>query len=221
VVDEGVRGARAAVLAATLLGVAACGEAAPPVQTASVARPLEAPARPYPEGVDAWGPYHSPRFRLTIPLPHPRAWKIDDASRPELLAVDATTRSKLVVLSEDEPDLVNHQKCEARAQTLGLVTERGLKAIEDVVTVGPEAYDTRIRVGVESAAGANGRLTGHVFAFGAYLKRCLFVHLTTEVRSEEDEPTLSGRLALARLRMVGGIKLDALGTMPREQETPP
>jgi hypothetical protein len=217
-----VRSAVAAHVAATAIALAGCGEAAPPVQTANVARPPDAPARPFPEAVAAWGGYHSSRFHFTVPLPSPRAWKVDDTTHVALVATEASTRSKLTVFGEDEPELVNRQKCETRAEELGLGPARGMRTIEDVVTVGPEAYDTRVQVGVESAPGIGGsdreggQLTGHVFAFGAYLKRCLIVHLATEVRSDVDEEILSQRLALARLRLVAEIKQDPLEHVARE-----
>jgi hypothetical protein len=186
----------------------------------NVAQATEGPARPYPEAPEDWGTFHSRRYRMTIPLPTPRAWTIDDHSRAEMVAIDAATRSTLVVLSEDEPTLVNHDMCEARARTLGLVPAAPLSTVEDVVTVGPEAYDTRIRVAIETAG--NAKLVGHVLAFGAYVKKCLIVHLATEVAaSDRDEPALSQRLALARVRTIGGIRVDAPGSIPRVAETPP
>ena len=201
-------------------GALGCGGGAPAVQTASIARAQEPPARPYPESIEQWGAYRSARFRLSIPLPMPRAWKIDDRSRPELVATEASTRSTLTVLSEIEPTLVNHQLCEARARTLGLAPDAALQTVEDVVTVGPEAYDTRVQVGIEKGVGPERRLVGHVFAFGAYVTKCLVLHLATEVRSDEDEQALSQRLAMARVRTLGGIKVEELGTVPRGKSPP-
>jgi hypothetical protein len=157
---------------------------------------------------------------MTIPLPSPRAWKIDDHSRAEMVAKEASTESKLEVYLEDERTLVNHDMCEERARALGLVPAAPLKTIEDAVIVGPEAYDTRVRVGIE-AGGSGQRLVGHVLAFGAYVRKCLLVHLATEVGSEEDEQTLSQRLALVRVRTLGGIKIDPLGVIPPVTERPP
>ena len=201
-------------------GVGGCGAQGPVVQTASIARAQEPPARPYPEALEEWGAYRSARFRMTIPLPSLRAWRIDDKSRPELVATEASTHSTLTVLSEIEPSLVNHQLCEARARTLGLVPDGAMQTVEDVVTVGPEAYDTRIHVGVEKGVGPEKRLVGHVFAFGAYVTKCFVLHLATEVRSDGDEQALSQRLAMARIRTLGGIKVEELGTVPRGKSPP-
>jgi len=207
-------------LVALALLSAACGGATPGVQTANIAPAPQAPAQPYPESPAAWGEYRSVRNHMTIPLPSPAAWKIDDRSRAELVATEASTHSTLVVLSEVEPHLVNHEMCEARARELGLVPAGRISPIEDVVTVGPEAYDTRVRVGIQTGGGDDKRLVGHVLAFGAYVRKCLVVHLATEVGSEDDEQTLSQRLALARVRTVGGIKVDLLATEPDVKGAP-
>ena len=56
-----------------------------------------------------------------------------------------------------------------------------------------------------------------LLAFGAYVRKCLFVHLTSSVASERDEATLSQRLAVARVKLVTGITIDELDTIPREK----
>ena len=206
---------RAVLAGAIAFGAIGCGSATPPVQTASVDRGTEAPSVPFPESAADWSGVHSGRFAMTIPLPHAGGWAVDDHSRAELVAVDRATKSSLVVLREIEPDLVNHTMCEGRARTLGLVPERATRTIEDVVTTGPEAFDTRVRVAIEARGGASGPLVGHVMAFGAYVRKCLFVHLTTSVTSEADEATLSQRLAMARVKLVAGITIDELDTVPR------
>jgi hypothetical protein len=197
-----------------------CAPGSSNVQTATIAQAHEPPAPPYPEPAEQWGAYRSARFRLSIPLPSPRAWRVDDSSRAELVATEASTRSTLTVLSESEPALMNHQLCEERARTLGLVADGALQTIEDAVTVGPAEYDTRVRVGVERGHGAERKLVGHLFAFGGHVRKCLVIHLATEVASEDDEQTLSQRLALARLRTLGGLKVAEIGIVPRGKNPP-
>ena len=213
--DQGLTGKRAALACAAAIFAVACGPAAPPVQTANVGATDTTPGAPVPESSADWSGVHSARFAMTIPLPHASGWVIDDHSLAELVAVDRSTKSSLVVLRESEPDLVNHTMCELRARTLGLVPEHVTRTIEDVVTTGPEAFDTRVRVAVEARGGADGPLVGHVMAFGAYVRKCLFVHLTTSVGSERDEAVLSQRLALARVKLVAAITIDELDTVPR------
>jgi hypothetical protein len=224
VADEGLirRAAVAPWLAFRLAfsGAVGCGGEAPTVQTANISHAVTPPARPFPEAAEAWGVYRSPRFRMTIPLPETASWKVDDKTHAELVATDASLRSTLTIMTEIEPSLVNHQACEARARTLGLVSDGALQTVEDTLTVGPEAYDTRIRVGVEKGVGPDKRLVGHVFAFGAYVTKCLVFHLATEVSSDEDEETLSQRLAIARVRILGGLKVSELGSVPRGKSPP-
>jgi hypothetical protein len=222
VADEGLRRPAAAAIGALLacLGVIGCGGASSGADTAASRRGQEPPARPFPEAPEQWWTYHSVRFRMSIPLPSPRTWKIDDRSHEELVAREASTHSTLTVLSENEPALVNHQLCEARARTLGLVPEGTLQPIEDVLTAVPPAYDTRVSVAIEKGRGAEKKLVGHLFAFGAHVRKCLVVHLATEVASEDDEQALSQRLAIARLRTLGGLKIDELESVPRGKAPP-
>src|SRR6185312_3297176 len=106
-----------------------------------------------------------------------------------------------------------------RALERGLAPKNldAMRSVEDVVTVGPEAFDTRIRVVVEPPARPDGPIVGHVFAFGAYVRKCLVVHVATSVPSSGAETVLSDRLVMARLRIVGGVRLDELGAVPREK----
>jgi hypothetical protein len=215
VADEGLKRPLAVLFTAAVgFGSTACGGATPAVQTANVG-PQESSIAPFPEDAPSWSGVHSARFAMTIPLPNADKWRVDDTSRAEMIAVDGTTRSTLVVMREVESGLVNHAKCEQRAVELALEPERAMRTIEDVILTGPEAYDTHVKVEIEPR-GSEGVLVGHLFAFGAYVRRCLFVHMTTAVPSERDEETLSQRLAVARVKLLGGIRVDELEAVPRE-----
>ena len=134
-----------------LVGAAACGD--PPVATPPHAPAHAAGASPprYPSEDAAWGRYHSKRFQLSFPLPDGKAWRIDDHSRPSLFALHESTTSRVWVLATQEDELVNRQKCEARARDLGWVTSTKLTTVEDETTIGPEAYDSRIWVALDAA----------------------------------------------------------------------
>ncbi|MBX3262481.1 MAG: hypothetical protein KF782_22565 [Labilithrix sp.] len=203
-----------AVLATAALA-AGCG--GPPAATApahAAAAPDDAAATRAPEYARedaAWGKFHSKRFQATIPLPDGRAWKIDDHRGPELVAVHAPTDSRLTLVATQEDELMNRQRCEERARARGWVTKPTLSTVEDQVTVGPDAYDSRVWVAVD-AAGEGGALEGHVFLFGAFLRRCLLVHLSTRVPSTKDDEVLASRLAVASARIVKAIAIDPLRT---------
>jgi hypothetical protein len=203
-----------------------CGEpattTAPTTPTAHTAPP--ASARPPAFDEAAWGKFHSKRFQLTLPLPEGRAWKIDDHAKRELVATHPPTTSRLTVYAWYDTELMNHAKCEARARGEGLVPKGELKTVDSEITVGPDAFDSRIWVAADSPEknGAKQPLNGHLFLFGAFIRRCLFVHLETQVPSRDDEDVLSNRLAVARVRLLGGLKLDPPRTMedsdvPREK----
>lgn len=155
-----------------------------------------------PEGV-----FHSKRFRLSLPLPDGRAWRIDDRSRPYLFAVHEATRSRLSLIGTHEASLMNRERCEVRAKELGFVPEGGGDVVDDETALLGGTYDARVRV----AMGLNertGAIDGHVLVFGAFLRQCLLVHVETSVASPGEEASLAARLAAARARIVRGIVLD-------------
>ncbi len=208
-----------------MLLAAACAPAvddAPRVPSAGAAQKADAGPSAAPElSETSWGSFHSQRFQLTLPLPEGKAWRIDDHREPELTARHEGTSSRIVLATFREDDLMNRNKCREAAKRRGLVAEEGLSLVADEVTVGPEAYDTRIWValGDPEAAGARRRapaaagpskLVGHVFATGAFLRTCIFFHFATEVPrgGAAEEAVLSHRLAVARTKILGAIRLD-------------
>jgi hypothetical protein len=188
-----------------------CGESAvsAPPQTGGLAPATSGSGRAarYPTDDASWGRYHSKRFLLSFPLPDGKAWKIDDHSRPSLFALHEATGSRVHVITTQEDELVNRQKCEVKARELGWVESKTLTTVDDEVTIGPEAFDSRIWVALD-AGKSGGGLEGHVFLFGAFIRRCLLVHVSTRVASSKDEDVLSERLALARARIVRGLTID-------------
>jgi len=191
-----------------------CGD--PPAPKTSSQPPIEGQAAAshppeYATDDGAWGKFHSKRFQVTIPLPEGSAWKIDDHRSPELVATHAATSSRLVLIATREENLMNRQRCEERARALGIVPLTQLTTVEDEVHVGPEAYDSRVWVALDPGK-AGGGIDGHVFLFGAFLRRCLLVHLTTSVPSARDEEVLAARLAIANARIIKAIAIDPLRT---------
>ncbi len=204
-----------AALPLLLAGLAACGGDPPVTKAPSRASGTDTPAntagRP-PEyaaddGSPSWGKFHSKRFQLTVPLPDGRAWKIDDHRAPELVAVHAPTSSRLTIVGTQEAELMNRQRCEERARARGWVPKESLTTVDDQVHVGPDAYDSRVWVAID-AMKEGGGVEGHVYLFGAFLRRCLLVHLSTSVPSARDEDVLASRLAIGSSRIVKAITLD-------------
>jgi hypothetical protein len=190
-------------------GGGATGDPAPKTATTDAAPAPRPPQYATDEG--GYGKFHSKRFQLSVSLPDGKAWKIDDHSKPELFAVHASTSSRLIITTENQEDLMNRARCEKRARDLGFVPSSTLTTVEDEVTVGPEAYDSRVWVALD-AGKPGGSVDGHVFLFGAFLRKCLFVHLSTTVPSAKDEDILSSRLAIGRARIIKGLVLDPMRT---------
>jgi hypothetical protein len=202
-----------------LAPLAACGGAASPPEAPTSSAPAT-PATPAVPGFPdepKLAHFHSKRFGMSVPLPDGRGWKIDDHSRPELVATHAPTKSKLVVtlFKTDEP--MNRQKCEQLARDRKLVADTPLHPIEDSVIIGPESYDTRVLVAITPPAAPGGALVGHVLAFGGVLRSCFFFDFTSEVPSVNDEDALSARLAIARTRVLDGITIPPFGQIPEEK----
>jgi len=210
------------LLVATFL--CACGsppaQAPLPMAASASAAPVSSQAASFPEEKKLLH-FHSKRFGLTLPLPDGRAWRIDDHKHVELVATHAATSSTLTVLSFTDPDLVNRQKCEEKAREKGLVPRAELRTVEDQVVTGPEAYDTRVWTAIEPPPTPSKPLVGHVIAFGGFLRKCLFFHFRSEVPTPRDEDVLSTRLAVMRLRVLDGIKVDPFIEPPKEKPSIP
>ncbi len=177
-------------------------------------------ARVFPDDDARWQRFHSKRFGVTLPFPDGRSWRIDDHSQNELVASEPSTSSTAMLAVWTETELMNRAKCEARARERRLVPEGRFTTVADEVTVSPEAYDTRVWVALAPGTNEASPLTGHLVAFGAYVRKCLFFRLTSAVPSGRDESVLSARLAAARVRMFGKITLDDFDAVARQKPAP-
>ncbi|HLK38862.1 MAG TPA: hypothetical protein VKU41_19005 [Polyangiaceae bacterium] len=205
-----------------LLVLAACAPPAAPPPPAGV--PAAAPA----DFVDEARPlarYHSKRLALSLPLPDGAAWRIDDHTRPELVATHGTSQSTVVVAVFHADGLVGRTQCEDLARERRLAPADGPRSsttlLADEVTMTQETFDTHIRVALESGASAQAPLVGRVTAFGGFLRKCYVFLFSTRVDSAAQEPVLSSRLAFARTRILGGLELDAFASPPRDTRDGP
>jgi hypothetical protein len=210
-------GGSAIVLGAAL---AACG--GPPATTAVALPP---PARPvavaFPDDPRPLPRFHSARLALSLPLPDGRAWRIDDHSQPELVATHAPTRSRVLIAVLRADELVGRTQCETLAHERRLVPSADLQVLEQEIGVTQESYDTRTLVALDPGVGPDQPLVGHVIAFGGFLRKCFVFDFSTEVDGAANEAVLSSRLAYARARILGGLKLDSFGTVTRASPDKP
>ncbi len=201
---------------ATLLGasLAACGGAAlaPAVALPPPARPV---AVAFPDDPRPLPRFHSARLALSLPLPDGHAWRIDDHSQPELVATHPPTRSRVMVAVLRADELVGRTQCETLAHERRLVPSVDLQVLDQEIGITQESYDTRTLVAVDPGVGPDQPLVGHVMAFGGFLRKCFVFDFSTEVDGAANEAALSSRLAYARARILGGLKLDAFGTVTR------
>jgi len=188
--------------------------ASPPPASSGPSGPSP-PAAVFPEGPEPLPRYRSKRLALSLPLPQGAAWRIDDHSRPELVAVHPPTHSRVLVAIVRASDLVGRTQCEELALARKLVPESPLQTLDDEIAVTQGTFDTRIRVTLRPSEDKRGPLVGHVMAFGGFLRKCFIFDFSTEVARAADEPALSSRLAFARARILGGLVLDSLATVSR------
>jgi hypothetical protein len=152
--------------------------------------------------------FDSRRLGISLPLPDGRAWRIDDHSRPELIATHAPTHSRVLVAVLRTDDLVGRNQCEAIARDRKLVPEGDLTTVEDGASVTQETFDTRVWVALEPGRGPSAPIVGHVLAFGGFLRKCLIFEYSSEVDSASHADVLSARLAFARTRIFGAMTLE-------------
>ncbi len=201
-----------------LFGVASCGGATAVQAPTTSGGPGPPRAGEFSSNEASLKRFDSLRFHLSIPLPDGASWRVDDHSRPELFAEHPATRSSLTIYEFTGPELMNRQRCEARSREMGLVPTRPeLRTLEDTVTVGPEAYDSRIWVALSPGDHPGAPLGGHVFAFGAFIRKCLLFHYASDVTSDRDESILTARLAVARIEILAGIRIIPFDEPPRDR----
>jgi hypothetical protein len=183
--------------------------AAPPTPSAAA---FSDDARPLPR-------YRSRRLALSLPLPDGAAWRIDDHSRPELVATHAATHSRIVVAVFVANELVGRTQCEELARARKLVPgddPSTLHTVADEVTMTQGMFDTRVEVALMPGSGPDGAVAGHVLAFGGFLRKCYVFVYSTEVDGAADEAVLSARLAFVRARVFGGLELEAFDAIARD-----
>jgi hypothetical protein len=207
----------AIVLGAAL---AACG-GGPPAPAVVLPPPSRPVAVAFPDDPRPLPRFHSARLALSLPLPDGRTWRIDDHSQAELVATHAPTRSRVLVAVLRADELVGRTQCETLAHEHRLVPSADLQVLEQEIGITQESYDTRTLVAIDAGVGPDQPLVGHVMAFGGFLRKCFVFDFSTEVDGAASEAVLSSRLAYARARILGGLKLDPFGTVTRASPDSP
>jgi hypothetical protein len=208
--------ARIAFAAVVLVACVGCQASSP---APSSQTPTAPSAATFSEDPSRLPQYRSHRLALTLPLPDGKEWRIDDHSRPELVATHAPTRSRLAVSVFGTEELVGRTQCEEKARARNLVPNddgRTLRTVEDAVAITQQTFDTRVEVMLAVGGTPASPLGGRVMAFGGFLRKCYVFVYSTEVDSASDEAVLSSRLAFVRARVLGGMELQPFDAVPRE-----
>ena len=217
--------ARSAFARGTIVLLAAWSVACAPAEPARVvASPVAARTTPSlaaeqdPLVAGPTGFFRSKRFDLRVPFPDGSSFKIDDTRGPWIVARHDASRSTLVVRRWKEPELMNHETCEAKARSL-----RALPSLDDAEIIEsrtfqiPPNHDTTATVAlihaparkaVVSPAGSPAGsspgtsapadpapLYGVVLAFGGYAHDCFAYAFVTQAGGKDAETIVAARLA--------------------------
>jgi hypothetical protein len=192
-----------AVLILALAATGACGGATPQQHPP----PVEPEEPMFAEGAHM-SRFHSARFSLSVPFPDGPHWRIEDHRTALLRATHEATQSKIEIVLWHEQELMNRQKCEDRAREKGYGERVGEEVTSEIASV-PQGWDTLVWLGTENERDVS---TGHIVAFAASIRRCLYFHFSTKAVTR----AISDRLAFVRLRLLGDIQLDTF-EVPRER----
>jgi len=165
--------------------------------------------------------FRSRRFALSLGLPRGSEWRIDDHSTPALVATHAPTHSRVLVAVFFADAVVGRDQCKAAAEERNLVPLGPFQTLDDETRVTQQNFDTRVEVLVAAGSDPNQPLIGHVMAFGGFLRKCYVFDYSTEVPNAAGEEALSARLAFAQTRILAGLSIDAITSLPRDQPDAP
>lgn len=156
------------------------------------------------------------RHAVMLPLPNGHDWKIDDHTRPELVAVHPGSNSRVSLrLINDAGELMNRAKCEEKAIQDKFVKDLRVSVVEEQEGIDKDGWDAHVLVAVEKG---KDDLVGHVLSFSSFIRKCLWFHFETHTKLEGSEIELSDRLALARTKILGTLALDMFQAVPREKQ---
>ncbi|APS00502.1 hypothetical protein [Pajaroellobacter abortibovis] len=178
-------------------------------------------------GEETKGTFRSQRFRLSFSLPDLSGWKVDDLSRPYLLAIHPKSHSQLRLQLTLNQDLMSRQRCEANAREAQWITpdaqwnpqDKEQRPIEDEIVSFPDGYETHLWVIIKAGPQDSDPVRGYLFAFGGSIRKCLFFSYTSVAYSEDGAEELStmlaNRLATARINLFDTLTLESLEDIPR------
>ncbi len=189
--------ARGAAITASLALAGCAATAAPTTAPAPAASGSgEAPAPQTGAGWDgAWGRFHSKRHDAWLQLPDGATWKIDDHRSSWLVARHPATSTTLRFKLYREEHAVNRDRCLALARRDDpSLPEEGEAAIDraDALVPGWDSHGFAI---VGGARGADAALTGQYLAWGASVRRCFVLHVSTTARGATAAAAVGARLA--------------------------
>jgi len=149
------------------------------------------------------------RFGLSISLADGHSWMIDDRKTRWLSARHPPSSSTLRARSWYEPELMNRDKCRARAlqsiTDMAAIKEGQLIDRRRLTDVPAADFDTELWTAAAAQSTGNA-VDGFALAVGASLKRCVAIVFQTRAEGANASSTVGERLAVAA-RMIEGTQL--------------
>lgn len=174
----------------------------------------QAPAQPREQAASetgladaGWVRFYSKVFSLSLPLPQGSTWRIDDRSKPWLVAIHNGSKSMVQARVWRENAYMNAGTCEARALREWPALDRMLASVDAVdqrTLAGTPAQDFDSQLLVGLAPGTDGDIAGVASLFGASGRTCVAAVFVTEERQSAEQ--LAHRLELGS-RMLEGLVL--------------
>jgi hypothetical protein len=189
-----------------LLGaIVACGSPPPAAFSAAPAKAQLAAPVDFEGG--RWGSFRSKRFRLELPLPDGRVWRIDDHKTPWLTASHAPTQSELWVRTWHEYERANTKTCEEKARLWKkeIPSRDGAEIVEHRAIGVPEDFDTWVDIGIAAAPAPGDPIRAFAIAFGGRRHQCFTFVYMTRAHGPGAERVIAARLAVMVQKSLGKV----------------
>ena len=168
-----------------------------------------------------WGKFASKRFDLTIALPDGHAWRIDDHKTHWLVASHPASSTVVRVRMWREPELMSRDRCERRARDwtrdIPIIADARLLERRSEPELPAPGYDTELVSGIANAQRQGELVEGFILGFGASMKRCIAMVLTTSSNGPGASERVGDRLGIG-MRLLESISfrsdLDAITREP-------
>ena len=142
-----------------------------------------------------WARFHSKRHDAWLQLPNGPTWRIDDHKSSWLVAKHPTTNTALRFKLYRDEHAVNRDKCEAMARREDPTLPREDETAIDRADALLPGWDSHAFSVVSTGKKGGGPVVGQYLAWGAAIRRCFVLHVSTSSESPAGAAQVGARLA--------------------------